>query len=96
MSNTSTVAKQFEWTRFMRGFVFWETPQPAFGPPDPNDIEGLREWLAGFCQAHADAPDRIPTPPDYEEVGETVAEALDRLLVGHPALLTLKTILWPA
>ena len=51
----------------------------------PIDDIGRREWLEGFCQAHADYPDTL----DPEE-GETVQEALDRLLRGHPALPTLK------
>jgi len=47
---------EIEWTAFMRGFVFWETPRSEFGPPDPAEVADLAEWLAGFQQAFADYP----------------------------------------
>ena len=83
------------WTPFMHGFVFWETPEPEHGPPSPEAAENLSEWLSGFRQAHADYPDVIPEPPDYEDTGETVAQALERLLPHHPALPTLRMMLRP-
>lgn len=73
---------------FQKGFVFWETPRPEFNPPE-NDTE-RREWLDGFMQAYVDYPDTLDP-----EAGESPAEALDRLLAGHPALPTLKMILRP-
>jgi hypothetical protein len=75
----------FEWTDFMRGFVFWETPRSEFGPPSTADDAGLQEWLEGFMQAYADYPDTLDPG-----AGESPAEALDRLLAGHLALPTLK------
>jgi ribosome modulation factor len=42
---------------FQKGFVFWETPRPEFGPPE-DDTE-RQEWLAGFQQAYADYPDTL-------------------------------------
>jgi hypothetical protein len=42
-------------------------------------------------QAYADYPDTLDP-----EAGESPAEALDRLLAGHPALPTLKMRLRPA
>jgi hypothetical protein len=86
----SASAEPFEWTPFMRGFVFWETPQAEFNPPDPDDAADLAERLAGFRQAYADYPDTLDP-----NAGESLSEALDRLLVGHPALLTLKMMLRP-
>lgn len=71
---------------FQKGFVFWEHPKAEYMPP--IDGAGRREWLEGFCQAHADYPDS-----DDFEGGETVEEALDRLLGGHPALPALKAML---
>jgi hypothetical protein len=62
------------------------SPKPEYLPP--IDDAGRREWLDGFCQTHADYPDSL----DPEE-GETVQEALDRLLEGHPALPALKAML---
>jgi len=82
--------KQFKWTPFAHGFVFWEFPKPGHLPPGPDDLAGLREWLSGFQQAYADYPDTA----DPEE-GESLSEALDRLLAGHPALPTLKMMLRP-
>ena len=79
---------EFEWTPFMRRFVFWEFPRPDYLPPD--DDTGRLEWLGGFCQAHAD----YPTDGNYEG-GESAVEALDRLLTDHPALATLKMMLRP-
>ena len=61
----------YELDAFQRGFVFWEHPKPEYLPP--IDDAGRREWLEGFCQAHADYPDG-----DDFESGETVQEALDR------------------
>lgn len=84
---------------FQKGFVFWEISEPRFGPPDPDDIQRLREWLKGFQLSHAEHPDVITDPLDpeqIEEAGESVAEALDRLLSGHPTLPTLLAMLrWP-
>jgi hypothetical protein len=74
---------EHELNAFQRGFVFWEHPKPEYLPP--IDDKGRREWLEGFCQAHADYPDG-----DDFESGETAQEALDRMLEGHPALPTLK------
>lgn len=92
MSKTKDSA--FEWTPFMRGFVFWEMPTAEHLPPAADDIEDLREWLHGFEQAHADSPEdpRSWTDPS---LGESVPKALDRLLAGHPALPTLKMLLRP-
>jgi hypothetical protein len=42
---------------FQKGFVFWETPTAEHWPPELDNTEGLREWLAGFQQAYADYPD---------------------------------------
>ena len=84
----SASIQQFEWTPFMRGFVFWESPQPEYLPP--NDDAGRLEWLEGFCQAHAD----YPADGDFEG-GESAAEALDHLLAGHPALPFLTMMLRP-
>ena len=81
---------KIEWTAFMRGFVFWETPRTEFAPLDPGDTVSLAEWLQGFCQAHAD----YPADGDFEG-GESAAEALDRLLAGHPARVTLEMMLRP-
>ena len=81
---------EIEWTACMRGFVFWETPQPEFGPPGPDAAENLVEWLAGFQQAFADYPDTLDP-----EAGESLSEALDRLLAGHPALSTLRMMRRP-
>jgi hypothetical protein len=81
---------EIEWTAFMRGFVFWETPQPEFGPPGPDTVEDLAEWLTGFEQAYADYPDTLDP-----EAGESLSEALDRLLAGHPALPFLTMMLRP-
>ena len=86
----NALAAPFEWTPFTRGFVFWETPRAEFNPPDPADVENLAEWLAGFQQAYADYPDTLDP-----EAGESLSEALDRLLADHPALLTLKMMLRP-
>lgn len=83
-------AAPFEWTPFMRGFVFWETSRAEFNPPDPDDAADLAEWLAGFQQAYADYPDTLDP-----EAGESIIEALDRLLADHPALATLKMMLRP-
>jgi hypothetical protein len=79
------MTKDFEWTPFSHGFVFWETPRSEFGPPSAADDVGLQEWLDGFMQAYADYPDTLDPG-----AGESPAEALDRLLAGHPALPTLK------
>jgi hypothetical protein len=49
----------------------------------------------GFPPGHADDPDVIPQPPYYEDTGEMVDEALERLLPDHPALPTLKMMLKP-
>lgn len=76
----NNIAVGFEWTPFSHGFVFWESPKPEHGPP--SDQAGQREWLEGFQQAHADYPD----DPDHSEGGETVADALRRMLPGHPYL----------
>jgi hypothetical protein len=77
---------EYELDAFQKGFVFWEHPKPEYLPP--IDDKGRREWLEGFCQAHADYPDG-----DNFEGGETAQEALDRVLEGHPALPTLKIML---
>ena len=79
---------EIEWTAFMRGFVFWETPQPEYLPPD--DDAGRLEWLDGFRQAHAD----YPADGNFED-GESAVEALDRLLADYPALTTLRMMLRP-
>jgi hypothetical protein len=75
-----------ELNAFQKGFVFWKHPKPEYLPP--IDDAGRREWLDGFCQTHADYPDSLDP-----EGGETVQEALDRLLEGHPALPALKAML---
>jgi hypothetical protein len=62
------------------------TPKPEYLPP--IDDAGRREWLEGFCQAHA----YYPADGDYEG-GGTAQEALDRLLERHPALPALKAML---
>ena len=64
-----------------RGLVFWETPGAEFHPPDPDAAADLAAWLAGLQQAFADYPGTLDP-----EAGESLAEALDRLLAGHPAL----------
>lgn len=84
-----------EWTPFMHGFVFWETPKLEHSPPAAAAAEDLNEWLTGFCQAHADYPNVVPMPPDYEDSGETVIKALERLLPDHPSLPTLKMMRRP-
>jgi hypothetical protein len=71
---------------FQKGFVFWETPRPEFGPPD-DDTE-RQEWLAGFQQAYTDYPNTLD-PDD----GEPLSAALDRLLAGHSTLPALKMML---
>lgn len=81
---------EIEWTALMRGFVFWETPRAEFGPPDPAEVADLAEWLAGFQQAFADYPDTLDP-----EAGESLSEALDRLLADHPARPMLKMMLRP-
>jgi hypothetical protein len=43
--------EEFQWTPFMRGFVFWETPDSEYGPPGADAAEDLSEWLMGFRQA---------------------------------------------
>jgi hypothetical protein len=53
------MTKDFEWTPFSHGFVFWETPRSEFGPPSIDDDAGLQEWLEGFMQAYADYPDTL-------------------------------------
>ena len=78
----------FEWTPFMHGFVFWELPGPEHLPPD--DDAGRLEWLNGFQLAYADYPDTLDP-----EAGESITQALDRLLADHPALATLKMMLRP-
>lgn len=42
----------------------------------------------GFRQAYADYPDVIPQPPYYEDTGELIDEALERLLpvTGSPGV----------
>ena len=77
---------EYELDAFQKGFVFWESPKAEYMPP--IDEAGRREWLEGFCQAHADYPDG-----DDFEGGETAQEALDRMMEGHPALPTLKAML---
>ena len=67
----------FEWTPFMHGFVFWELPGPEHLPPE--DDAGRLEWLDGFRLAYADYPDTLDP-----EAGESLSEALDRLLADHP------------
>jgi len=84
----SASIQPFEWTPFMRGFVFWESPQPEYLPPD--DDAGRLEWLDGFRQAHAD----YPADGNFEG-GESAVKALDRLLADHLALATLRMMLRP-
>jgi hypothetical protein len=81
----------FHWTPFTHGYVFWEHSTPEYHPPGPDDIKGLRQWLEGFELSHAEHPDVIVdlSDPNAEEAGESVAEALNRLLAGHPVLATL-------
>ena len=87
----SSVDMAFEWTPFSHGFVYWEYPDSKHLPP--ADERGQREWLKGFLQAHADYPDVIPEPPDFEDRGETASESLNRLLTGHIALTPLLAVL---
>ena len=75
---------------FERGFVFWEhNDVERFGPP--ADDQSRREWLDGFNLAFADYPD----DPFNPEEGETAADALNRMLAGHPALPSLLMMLRP-
>ena len=85
---------RFEWTPFTHGFGFWETSTAEHRPPEPDDVEGLREWLQGFMQALADYPDDPQSWID-PSVSESFTEALDRLLAGHPALPVLKMLYRP-
>jgi hypothetical protein len=84
--NEPSDESECELDAFQKGFVFWEHSTAEYLPP--IDDAGRREWLEGFLQAHADYPDTL----DPEE-GETVQEALDRLLGRHPALPVLKIML---
>lgn len=86
-SRIANIAIGFEWTPFARGFVFWEYPGPEHRPP--ADEAGQREWLAGFQQARADYPDEPYDP----ESGETVADALRRMLADNPQLPALLALL---
>ena len=81
------------WTPFTHGYVFWELETAKHHPPGPDDIEGLRQWLEGFQLSHAEHPDVISEPPNFENRGGTVAGALDRLLPDHPARPMLKMML---
>ncbi|MCB1764497.1 MAG: hypothetical protein KDJ22_00340 [Candidatus Competibacteraceae bacterium] len=76
----SSVATAFEWTPFSHGFVYWEYPDSEHLPP--ADERGQREWLEGFLQSHADAPNdpREWIDPD---INEGVHEALRRTLAGQ-------------
>jgi hypothetical protein len=58
--NEPSDESEYELDAFQRGFVFWESPKAEYMPPI-DDI-GRREWLEGFCQAHADCPDTLWTP----------------------------------
>jgi hypothetical protein len=53
--NEPSDESEHELDAFQRGFVFWESPKAEYMPP--IDDAGRREWLEGFCQAHADYPD---------------------------------------
>ena len=84
------MANDEEFTPYAHGFIFWESPEPKYGPPE--DDGGRADWLAGFRHAHADYPD----DPYHPEEGETAGEALTRMLgEDHPALPTLRALLRP-
>ena len=86
-SGIANIAVGFEWTPFSHGFVFLEYPGPAHLPP--SDEMGQREWLEGFQHAHADDADE----PNDPESGETVADALRRMLPSSPHLPARLTLL---
>jgi hypothetical protein len=67
--------KDFGW--YGAGWAVFKggTDDPDFYPPI-DDIEAQQEWLDGFTAACADYPD-----------GETMEQALSRVLVGRTALL---------
>ncbi len=71
--------KEIDW--FEAGWTaFKEDRRDPDVLPPLHDMEAQRQWLGGFGAAWAEAP-------DADENGESVGEALARVLVGKAELL---------